>query len=67
MFENLLIELNMLNHYYSNSFIKFMNNIICFFLQTVMFQNVKLYLQYIILQKNHQLRTMIFSKSFQYR
>ena len=31
MFENLLIELDMLNHYYSNSFIKFMNNVIYFF------------------------------------
>ena len=44
MFENLLIELDMLNHYYSNSFIKFVNNVIYFFLQTVVFQNMKFYL-----------------------
>ena len=37
MFENLLIELNMLNHHYSDSFIEFMNNVIYSFLQIVMF------------------------------
>ena len=44
MFENLLTEFNMLNHHYSNSFIKFVNNVIYFFLQTIIFQNIKFYL-----------------------
>ena len=67
MFENLLIELDMLNHHYSNSFIKFVNNVIYFFLQTVMFQNVKFYLRYVILRKNHRLRTIIFLKFLRHR
>ena len=37
MFENLLIELDMLNHHYLNSFIEFVNNVIYFFLQVIMF------------------------------
>ena len=52
----------MLNHHYLNSFVEFVNNVIDFFLQTIMFQDVKLYLQYVILRKNHRLRTMIFLK-----
>ena len=44
MFENLLIEFNILNYYYLNSFVEFMNNVIYFFLQVVVFQNVKFYL-----------------------
>ena len=64
VFENLLTELDMLNHHYSNSFVEFVNNVIYFFLQAVVSQNVKFYLQYVILWKNHWLRAMIFSKSF---
>ena len=37
MFENLLIEFNMLNHHYSDLFVEFVNNVIYFFLQTVVF------------------------------
>ena len=44
MFEDLLIEFDMLNHHYSNSFVEFVNNVIYFFLQTVVFQDVKFYL-----------------------
>ena len=66
VFEDLLIELNMLNHHYSNSFVEFVNNVIYSFLQTVVFQNVKFYLRYVILRKNHRLRTMIFSKFFRH-
>ena len=44
MFENLLIEFDMLNHHYSKSFVEFVNNVIYSFLQTVVSQNVKLYL-----------------------
>ena len=55
MFEDLLTKFDILNHYYLNSFIKFMNNIIYFFLQIVMSQNVKFYLRYVILRKNHRL------------
>ena len=66
MFENLLIELNILNHHYSNFFVEFVSNVIYSFLQTVVFQNVKLYLRYIILRKNHWLRTMIFSEFFRH-
>ena len=64
MFEKLLTKFNVLNHYYLNSFVEFMNNVIYFFLQIIIFQNMKLYLQYIILRKNHRLRTMILLKSF---
>ena len=32
MFENLLIEFDMLNHHYSNSFVEFVSNVIYFFL-----------------------------------
>ena len=67
MFKDLLIELDMLNHYYSDLFVKFVNNVIYFFLQIVVFQDVKLYLQYVILRKNHRLRAMIFLKSFWHR
>ena len=67
MFENLLIEFDMLNHHYSNSFVEFMNNVIYFFLQIVVSQNVKLYLWYVILRKNHRLRTMIFLKFLRHR
>ena len=49
MFKNLLIKLDMLNYHYSDSFVEFINNIIYSFLQVVVFQNVKLYLQYVIL------------------
>ena len=66
MFENLLIEFDILNHHYLNSFLEFVNNVIYSFLQTVMFQNVKFYLRYIILRKNHQLRVIIFSEFFQH-
>ena len=66
MFEDLLIELDMLNHHYSNSFVEFVNNVIYFFLQIVVFQDVKLYLRYIILRKNHRLRAMIFLKFFRH-
>ena len=44
MFKNILIQLDMLNHYYSDFFVKFVSNIIYFFLQIVVFQNVKCYL-----------------------
>ena len=44
MFEDLLIKFRMLNHHYLNSFIEFVNNVIYFFLQIVVFQNVKFYL-----------------------
>ena len=66
MFENLLIEFNMLNHHYSNSFVEFVNNVIYSFLQIIVFQNVKFYLQYVILRKNHRLRIMIFLKFLQH-
>ena len=56
----------MLNHYYSSLFVEFVSNVIYFFLQIVVFQNVKFYLQYIILRKNHRLRAMIFSKFFRH-
>ena len=66
IFENLLIEFNMLNHYYLNSFVEFMSNVIYSFLQIVVFQDVKLYLWYVILRKNHQLRAMILLKIFRH-
>ena len=66
VFENLLIKLDMLNHHYLNSFIEFVSNVIYFFLQIIVFQNVKFYLRYVILRKNHRLRTMIFLKFLQY-
>ena len=53
VFEDLLIEFNMLNHYYSDSFVEFVNNVIYSFLQIVVSQNVKFYLWYIILRKNY--------------
>ena len=62
IFENLLIELDMLNYYYSSFFVEFVNNVIYSFLQIVMFQNVKLYLRYVILRKNHRLWTIILLK-----
>ena len=37
MFEDLLIEFNLLNHHYLNSFVEFINNIIYSFLQAVIF------------------------------
>ena len=37
MFEDLLIEFDMLNYHYLNSFVEFINNVIYFFLQVVMF------------------------------
>ena len=37
MFEDLLIEFDMLNHHYLNFFIKFVSNVIYFFLQTIVF------------------------------
>ena len=37
MFKNLLIKLDILNHYYSDSFVEFVNNVIYSFLQIVMF------------------------------
>ena len=66
VFENLLTKINMLNHYYLDSSVKFMNNVIYFFLQTLMFQNVKLYLHYIVLRKNHRLRVLILSEFLQH-
>ena len=67
VFENLLTELDMLNHHYSDSSVEFVSNVIYSFLQTVMSQDVKFYLQYVILRKNHRLRTMIFSKPLRHR
>ena len=66
MFENLLIELDMLNHHYSNFFVEFINNVIYSFLQIVVFENVKFYLQYIILRKNYRLRIIIFLNFLQH-
>ena len=57
----------MLNHHYVNSSVEFVNNIIYFFLQTLVFQNVKLYLHYIVLQKNYRSRILIFSEFFRHR
>ena len=37
VFEDLLTELDMLNHHYSDSFVEFMSNVIYSFLQTVVF------------------------------
>ena len=52
----------MLNHHYVDSFIEFVNNVIYFFLQALVFQNVELYLHYVVLRKNHRLRVLIFSE-----
>ena len=67
IFENLLMKINMLNHYYINSFVKFMSNVIYFFLQTFMSQNVVLYLHYVVLRKNHRLRVLIFFELLRHR
>ena len=44
MFENLLTKLNKLTYDYLKFFIKSVNNILYSFLQTIMFQNIELYL-----------------------
>ena len=59
VFKNLLTKINMLNHHYVDSFVEFVSNVIYFFLQAFMFQNVELYLHYVILRKNYRLCVLI--------
>ena len=67
VFENLLTKINMLNHHYVDSSVEFVSNVIYFFLQTFVSQNVELYLHYVVLRKNHRLRVLIFSESLRHR
>ena len=67
VFESLLTKINILNHHYINSSVEFVSNVIYFFLQTFVFQNVELYLHYVVLRKNHRLRVLILSEFLRHR
>ena len=67
VFENLLTKIDMLNHHYVDSSVEFVNNVIYFFLQALMSQNVELYLHYVVLRKNHRLRVLTLSESLRHR
>ena len=67
IFENLLTKINMLNHHYVDSSVEFVSNVIYFFLQALVSQNVELYLHYVVLRKNHRLRVLILSEFLRHR
>ena len=67
VFENLLTKIDILNYHYVDSSVEFVSNVIYFFLQTFMFQNVELYLHYVVLRKNHRLRVLTFFEFLRHR
>ena len=67
IFENLLTKIDMLNHHYVDSSVEFINNVIYFFLQALMFQNIEFYLHYVVLRKNYRLRVLILSESLRHQ
>ena len=67
VFENLLTKINMLNHHYVDSSVEFVSNVIYFFLQALVSQNVELYLHYVVLWKDHRLRVLILSEFLRHR
>ena len=66
VFKNLLTKINILNYYYIDSSVEFVNNVIDFFLQAFVSQNIELYLYYVVLRKNYRLHILILFKFLRY-
>ena len=67
VFEDLLTELDMLDHHYSGPSVGFVGNAIYSFLQAVVSQDVELYLRYVTLRKDHRLRAMVLPGPLRHR